>query len=186
MKSLQRVVLSALLLVAGLVAAKAQDGGPLAGFGSSNEPVQVESARLEVVDKEQKAVYSGDVVVTQGETRLRCSRLTVYYTQAATTGAAKPNPDAASTGSGIRKLECEGPLSAVNGNSTVTGDRGTFDGESQVAKVIGNVILTDCENIQRGDLMVYNLKSGVATVSGGRVTGIFSQSGNSSAGTGCR
>jgi lipopolysaccharide export system protein LptA len=162
--------------------ASAQDaGGALAGLGNSKDPVQIDSAQLEVIDKEQKAIYSGDVVVRQGATLLRCSRLVVFYERQNAN-----NGQAAASGQGnIRQLECEGPLSAVSGNSTVTGDRGTYDGKSQVINVIGNVILTDCNNVQRGDKMTYNVRTGVATVTGGRISGVFGQGGSSNA-NGCQ
>jgi lipopolysaccharide export system protein LptA len=169
----------------GLAQASAQDGGALGGFGSSDEPVQVDSKQLEVIDKEQKAIYSGDVVVTQGPSKLRCTTLTVFYTQRRAGGAAK-EPAPAEGGSSIKRLECAGPLSAVSGNSTVTGDNGTFEGKTQIIEVIGNVILTDCSNIQRGDKLVYNMKTGVATVTGGRVSGIFKQGGEDTAAKGCQ
>jgi lipopolysaccharide export system protein LptA len=162
--------------------AHAQDaGGALAGLGNSKDPVQIDSAQLEVIDKEQKAIYSGDVVVRQGPTMLRCSRLVVFYDRQ----NANSGQNAAAGQGNIRKLECEGPLSAVSGNSTVTGDRGTYDGKSQVINVIGNVILTDCNNVQRGDKMTYNIQTGVATVSGGRISGVFGQGGSSNA-NGCQ
>jgi lipopolysaccharide export system protein LptA len=172
-KSLRSAFLMVGLSVAALGSAAAQDagGGPLAGLGSSKDPVRIDAKELQVVDKEQKAIYSGDVVVTQGAATLRCSTLTVFYTQRQTNGAANAAP--ATPGSSVRKVECEGPLSAVSGNSTVTGDRGVFNGATQIIEVIGNVILTDCKNVQRGDKLVYNMKTTTAVVSGGRVSGIF-------------
>jgi lipopolysaccharide export system protein LptA len=170
----------AMLMVA-MPSAFAQDaGGALGGLGASDKPVRIDAQQLEVVDRENRAVYSGDVVVTQGETQLRCSKLTVFYAQRGENNAPAQN---AAGGSSIERLTCDGPLSAVSGNSTVTGDKGTFVNKTQIIEVIGNVILTDCRNVQTGDKLVYNMKTGVAVVTGGpktpRVQGVFDQSGGS-------
>jgi lipopolysaccharide export system protein LptA len=180
--------LNGLLLAAMLCAPSAvlaQDaGGALSGLGSSDKPVRIDAQQLEVVDREKRAIYSGDVVVTQGETQLRCSKLTVFYAQRG--GQEGEAAQGAGGGSSIDRLVCDGPLSAVSGNSTVTGDKGTFVNKTQLIEVIGNVILTDCQNVQRGEKLTYNMKTGIATVTGGRVTGVFEQSGGSDAAGKCQ
>ena len=55
---------------------------PLQGFSQNrDEPIHIDAATLEVRDKEQKATFTGDVHVVQGDTDLRCDKLTVYYEQ---------------------------------------------------------------------------------------------------------
>src|SRR5215204_6434756 len=52
----------------------------LGNLGASNkEPIKIDADRLDVFDKEQRAVFTGNVVVVQGETTMRCSTLTVFY-----------------------------------------------------------------------------------------------------------
>jgi lipopolysaccharide export system protein LptA len=173
------VLLGAVAVVALSGVAMAQNApSALGGFGNSKDPVRVDSETLEVFDKEQRAVYAGDVVVTQGPSTLRCTQLTVFYARGTAQPAANASASATpSTGNSIKRLECKGPVSAVSGNSTVTGDNGTYEAATQIVEVIGNVILTDCKNVQKGDKLVYNLKTGVAKVTGGRVSGIFEQGG---------
>ena len=43
--------------------------------GSSKEPVSIDAAKLDYFDKDQKLVYSGAVVATQGQSRLQASVL---------------------------------------------------------------------------------------------------------------
>ena len=45
--------------------------------------MQIEAATLEVRDKDKVATFSGDVHVTQGDTKLRCKSLVVFYEQEA-------------------------------------------------------------------------------------------------------
>jgi len=49
-------------------------GAPLSGFGSnSKEPIKIDANKLEVFDKESRAVFTGDVVAVQGQTTMRCT-----------------------------------------------------------------------------------------------------------------
>jgi lipopolysaccharide export system protein LptA len=52
---------------------KPTQGSPLLPGGNSKEPISIEADKLVYFDKEQKAIYSGNVVAIQGDTRLTCS-----------------------------------------------------------------------------------------------------------------
>ncbi len=162
-------------------AKKTERRGPLGGFSTnSKEPIQIEAKRLDVFDKEGKAVYSGDVVAVQGKSTLRCSKLDIFYEQSdnAGAGAEKPAKAAASNGGkSIKRLECSGPVSMVSETQTATGDFGVYEAASEVVTLTGKqVVLADGPNIQNGTKLVYNTQTGVAVVtaeSQGRVGGIF-------------
>ena len=52
----------------------------LQGFSrNKNEPVKIESNKLEVRDKEKLAIFTGNVFVQQGDTTMRSPELRVYY-----------------------------------------------------------------------------------------------------------
>ena len=52
----------------------------LQGFQQNRgQPVKIQAASLEVRDKDKVATFSGDVVVTQGDTVMRCQLLVVFY-----------------------------------------------------------------------------------------------------------
>ncbi len=148
--------------------------GAFGSFGNSKEPVKIDAASLQVLDKEQKAIYKGDVVAVQGQTTLRCSTLTVFYMQQKDkTNAQKSD---AQVGNAIKKLNCDGPVSVVSTTQTATGNYGVFDAENDIVTLTGNVVLADCENVQQGDKLVYNTKTGIANVTNNgsrRVQGVF-------------
>jgi len=151
----------------------AQRSGPLAGFGAnSKEPIRIEAAKLQVYDKEQRAVYSGDVVAVQGKSTLRCTQLTIFYDQRNNAAGSAPASDT-NPNSSIRKLDCKGPVSVVSCTQTATGDHGVYEAATDKVVLTGNVVLADGPNVQNGDKLVYDLKDGTATVTGGRVGGIF-------------
>ncbi len=100
MMSLTRVALaSALLLTIPMHTAWAQASRERAAgfgnFGSSKEPIKIDADKLDVFDKEGRAVFSGDVVAVQGESTMNCTTLTVFYEQNRNrAGAADPAPAA--------------------------------------------------------------------------------------------
>lgn len=170
--------------------AKRGTGTPFAGFGgNSREPIKIDAARLEVFDKENRAVYSGDVVSVQGQSTLRCSVMTIHYTGGAARGGDKANkaaaeaekPAASAGGNSIRKIDCQGPVSLVSGTMSATAKFMTYDALKETATFTGSVVILDCENVQRGERAVYDVKSGRATVdagAGGRVQGVFTPGGD--------
>jgi lipopolysaccharide export system protein LptA len=174
--------------------AKRGSGTPFAGFGgNSKEPIKIDAARLEVFDKENRAVYSGDVVSVQGQSTLRCSTMTIFYTGGAGRGADKearggdkaaadaPKSAPSAGGNSIKQIDCQGPVSLVSGTMSATSRFMTYDALKETATFTGSVVIIDCENVQRGERAVYDTKSGRATVdagAGGRVQGVFTPGGD--------
>ena len=68
---------------------------------SGDQPIQIESDRLEVREKENIAIFSGNVTVVQGPTLLKAGKLTVYYAKdsggSAATGSAAASTSSRST-----------------------------------------------------------------------------------------
>ncbi len=47
--------------------------------GGGKDPIKIDADRLDVFDRENRAVFVGNVVAVQGESTIRCSTMTVYY-----------------------------------------------------------------------------------------------------------
>ena len=104
---------------------------------SSKEPISIDADKLVYYDKERKAVYSGNVVVIQGDTKMTCSVMTVFLDRspspAANAPAEAPAPapaaagDGPSANSGIKRLEATGPVTVVSKTQVATGDNATYD-----------------------------------------------------------
>jgi lipopolysaccharide export system protein LptA len=183
-----------ILLVAGLLclpgasahAQTAPQGPPnaLQGFSQNrDQPVHIEAATLEVRDKQKQATFSGDVRVKQGDTGLRCKSLVVFYEQDAEGADQSKTLQAASPGPGgeqrIKRLEARGAVIVTQKEQTATGDLGIFDMKSNTVTLTGNpVVMTQGQNVLRGEKLVVDLTSGVSRVesnkgSQGRVQGLF-------------
>src|SRR3954447_16784164 len=125
-------VLLAALFSAGVVISGAQAAGPVSGQkrsgsspvlpgGNTKAPITVDASKLEYFDKDQKLIYSGGVVATQGESTMRASVMVVFL--------ARPGEAAtlqAETGR-IRRIEAAGPVTVTQVDQVGTGDSGVYD-----------------------------------------------------------
>lgn len=158
--------------------AKPAAGGALANFGGgSKEPIKIDADRLDVFDRDKRAVFQGNVVAVQGETTIRCTTMTVYYEQSATGRAQGATPAAAPAGGGgdsaIRQVDCTGPVTVVSKDQVATGDNAVFDRVANIVTLSGNAALSQGPNVTRGERVIYNLDTGIANVEGGRVRALF-------------
>jgi lipopolysaccharide export system protein LptA len=165
--------------------ANAAKGPPnaLQGFSQNrDEPVHIESATLEVRDKDKVATFSGDVRVKQGDTGMRSKTLVVFYEQGGEAADGGKSMPAAAPGPGgeqkIKRLEARGSVVVTQKEQTATGDLGIFDMKSNVVTLTGNVMMTQGKNVLRGDKLIVDLTTGVSRVESGkngtgRVQGLF-------------
>lgn len=159
---------------------------------NSNAPVDVTADRIEVQDRADRALFVGNVHATQAELTLDTQRLTVAYSNKAAEPSARPGaasgpapgPPASPAGSGVQihRLDAAGGVVVHSPSETAKGDFGIYDLDRKLITVIGNVQLTQGQNIVNGQRLVINLDSGRAVVdggppgvnsSGGRVSGHF-------------
>jgi len=177
----------------GAAAQSAMQGVPNAmqGFSQNRgQPIQIESATLEVRDKVKEATFTGDVKVIQGDTTMTSQSLVVFYDQepaqtpakAAKSKAKAPIP-AATPGPGgsssIRRLEAKGNVVVTQKDQVVTGDNAVFDTKTNLVTMLGKVVLTQGKNVVRGDRLLVDMTTGVSRVESdsGRVQGLFQSSG---------
>ncbi|AWM85289.1 LptA/OstA family protein [Microvirga sp. 17 mud 1-3] len=171
----------ALSVPAGIQAAAAQGAAPkeraagFGNFGASKEPIKIDADKLDVYDKEGRAVFTGNVVAVQGESTMNCSLMTVLYEQkrdGQNSGPAAPGAD----DSAIKKIDCKGPVTIVSKTQVATGDNASFDRVANKIYLTGNAALSDGPNVTRGERVVYDLNSGIANIEtkpGGRVRALF-------------
>ena len=108
--------------IAGAQPQQQQPNGPpnaLQGFSQNRDkPIKINSATLEVRDKDKMATFAGDVHLVQGDTTMRSKVLVVFYEDDAAT---KP---AAGTQQNqqIKRVEAKGGVIVVQKDQTATGD----------------------------------------------------------------
>jgi lipopolysaccharide export system protein LptA len=162
--------------------AQANQGPPnaLQGFSQNkDQPVQIEAASLEVRDKDKVATFSGNVHVIQGDTDLRSKTLVVFYEEdsAGAKGGAKAAQPGPGGSSQIKRLEANGNVLVTQKDQTATGDKGVFDMRTNTITLMGNVVISQGQNVLRGERLVVDRVTGVSRMEGGRVQGIFQRGG---------
>jgi len=126
---------------------------------SGDEPIQIESDKLEVRESENIAIFSGNVSVTQGPTLLKSGKMTVYY--------AKDGGSAATGSANIDRLEVDGKVYVKSDKQVATGDRGTFDMKTEILVLSGKeVVLSEGPNVLVGCKLTVQMKTGEAQVDG--------------------
>jgi lipopolysaccharide export system protein LptA len=165
-------ILAALLLCVSATKAQAQEKL------SSDAPIEIASDALEVLQNERKAIFTGNVIATQGNINMRADAMTVLYRE---TSDAAPTPAAEPTmGKGIYRIESTGKVVFTTPTETAQGDTAIYLVDDDTIELVGNVFLTRDKNILKGTKLVYNLTTsrsvltgGVSTTGGGRVRGLF-------------
>ncbi|MBC8128756.1 MAG: OstA family protein [Rhizobiaceae bacterium] len=140
-----------------------------------DQPIAIESDQLDVDDANALATFTGNVSVAQGETLIKTAKLLVYYAKGggeAGGEAAKP----ASTGGAlpggsnqIDRIEASGKVYIKSTDQVATAETADFDMKSQIAILKGNVILSQGENVARGETLTIYMDTGIANFGGGRV-----------------
>ena len=189
---MRRILLCALALQLGPALAASKSGDQPVSIlpgGDSKSPISIEADKLDYFQKEGKAVYDGHVVVVQGDTKLVCSKLTIFMDKPAT-GAAAPaaltqpvkaeaGAAGAASSSGLKHMACAGPVRVDSKTQTATADSGSYDKGRGNVVLTGHVVLSDGRNVTTGDRLVYDLATGQAAVQGAssggssRVKGVF-------------
>lgn len=137
----------------------------------SSAPVNFTADRIEVQDRADRVVVSGNVQVTQAGLTLNAARMTVAYRNAG--------------GIEIDRIDATGNVVVTKGNETARGNAAIYDLDRRLITMLGNVQLTQGSNRLTGGRLLIDLNTGRSTVDGraaapgtsgavgGRVTGTF-------------
>lgn len=122
------------------------------GGHNSNAPVNYAADRIELQDRQQRVVLSGNVDIAQGGLRLRAARTTVAY-----------NDDGALR---INRIDATGGVQVTRGDESARGDVGVYDFNRNVITLSGNVALRRGSDSLNGGRLVIDLNSGISSVDG--------------------
>lgn len=163
MRCFKQAALAAAVMVVATAVQAQTFSDSFAGFGSNDgEPIEIEASELRVEDNKNTATFVGDVVVTQGETKLKTERLKVFYAGS----GASTNEEAVQQR--ISRLEAEGGVHVTSKDQTATGDQANFDMTREVMVMTGReVVLSQGPNVVVGKKLTVNLKTGEANLTAG-------------------
>ena len=149
-----------------------QPSGPpnaLQGFSQNRDkPIKINSATLEVRDKDKMATFAGDVHLVQGDTTLRSKTLVVFYDDDAASKPAAPAAGATQAGTQqnqqIKRVEAKGNVIVTQKEQIATGDNGLFDMRANTITLMGNVVISQGPNVVRGEKLTVDMTTGVSRV----------------------
>ena len=153
MKSALRIAAAVALAAAATQAGFGQDSGPSLKGHDTDAPVDVAADRIEVQDRADRAIFSGNVEVRQGSLRLSTSRLTVAY--------------ANESGIAIQRLEASGGVLLRSPAETARSEFAIYDLDRRIVTMLGGVTLTRGTSHVEGARLVLDLDSGRAVMDGG-------------------
>ena len=137
-----------------------------AQLSSKGGPIQVEADRGEVLERQKRAIYTGNVDVTQGDARLRADKVTVVYD-------GQTDSTASGTGFGdLTAIIAEGEVFYVTPDLKARGNKGTYDAMTEVIRLEGDVIITRGDDVARGEHLELYLRDGrsvLGDAEGGRI-----------------
>jgi lipopolysaccharide export system protein LptA len=130
---------------------------PVMGKHDANQPINVSSDHF-TAEKSPAAgnmapavlTYSGNVVITQGEIRMRANDVKINVI------GGKPD-----------KIYANGNVVVNSASGVATGDNGVYDVSPRLVTLTGHVVLTKEKNVMRGQRLTVNLVTGVANLGAG-------------------
>ncbi len=153
------------LALALMLATAAQSQQKIA-FGELNQdttqPVQVTADQLAVNNADGSAVFSGNVLVTQGEMKLAAGEVKVIY------GTEQTD---------IETLVASGGVIVTNLGDAAEAQEAVYTIDTGVIVLSGDVLLTQGGAAMAGQKLTINLKDGTGIMEG-RVTTTFQPGGN--------
>ncbi|MWB76826.1 lipopolysaccharide transport periplasmic protein LptA [Pseudooceanicola sp. 216_PA32_1] len=170
MTTLKRHALAALCLLLLPLTAAAQSTTVAFGSGERDPdaPIEVESDNLEVIEANNTAEFTGNVIVVQEAMTLTAPRLLVIYSD---------------DQSRVERMEATGGVTFVNGAEAAESVRADYDVDRGVVVLTEDVVLVQGPDTITGNRATIDLNAGTAQMEG-RVRTILNPKGGGAQGDG--
>lgn len=116
----------------------------------TSQPIEILSQQLEVLQQENKSIFSGDVVATQGDMTLAADRLVVYFVEE----------------NQIDRLEATGRVRFSQLDRVATADRAVYRQQDETLLLQGNASVVQGENSVQGDEIMFYVRENRSVVKG--------------------
>ena len=155
-KSLTRIALGwmagGFALAASVAGGMALQAQAIAGH-NSNAPVSFAADRIELQDRANRVILSGNVVINQANLQLTSARTLLNYNDAG------GNLD-------LNRITATGGVVVTRGNERARGNTAIYDFNRRIITMAGNVQLNRGSERLSGGRLVIDLRSGVSSVDG--------------------
>lgn len=132
------------------------------GAALAESPVKITADTFVVNEAESEATFTGNVVVIRQGLTVWADKVVVDYGDAGIES--------------IKTFDAFGNVRLKTQDQDATGDRATFNPETQILRLTGNVVVVNSAGTLNGPELVINLADNTTVFTGGkggRVTGVF-------------
>ena len=163
-----RIALGTFLAAGAVLIGLQQLGAQSIASHDSNAPVDYAADRIELQERQDRVVLSGNVQISQADLHLSAARVTVAYSKE---GELK-----------IQRIDATGGVLVTRGKESARGDVAIYDFNRRIITLVGDVKLQRVGDTLSGGRMVIDLDSGISSIdgraaasaqSGNRVSGSF-------------
>ncbi len=130
------------------------------GAHNSTAPIDFGADHIELQDKANRALLSGNVSVRQAEMTLTSARMTVAYTGQVVDGSPQ-----------VSRLDASGGVTVTRPTQTARSNFAVYDLNRRIITMLGAVTLIQAGNTVNGGRLTINLDSGRAVIDGSSVGG---------------
>jgi lipopolysaccharide export system protein LptA len=172
---------AAVLILAGgtALATAAEDGGGILPGAKASDPVKIDADKLDYFDKDQRLIYSGSVIVVNGPSTLKSTKMVILLDNAKNNN--QKGGKQGGSNDKVRHVEADGPVTLVSPDQVATSDHMTYDKAENKVHMTGNVTYTTGDTVVKGTHLVYDLKTkearvvseGAPATPGGRVQSLM-------------
>ncbi len=122
----------------------------------TSQPVEVAADKLEIDQGDGTAIFSGNVLISQGAMRLSASRVRVVYAD-----------QTSSDGTGeIQTMRASGGVTLVNGAEAAEAREAVYNIDAGTINLSGDVIMTQGQTAIAGNSLRINLNNGSGVIEG--------------------
>jgi lipopolysaccharide export system protein LptA len=127
---------------------------------NSSAPIDFASDRIELQDRANRVLLTGNVRITQAEMTLTAARMTVSYTGQVTNGSPQ-----------VSRLDAAGGVTVNRPDQSARSQYAVYDLNRRVITMVGGVTLRQGTNNVSGGRLTIDLDTGRATIDGSGVRG---------------
>lgn len=154
-----RITAVAAAILISAVCSSAMAQGTNVAFGAfthdTTQPVEVNAQSLSVDQSDGTAIFTGNVVIGQGDMRITAGEVRVVYAQGSGQGGR------------IERLEASGGVTLVSGAEAAEARQAVYSIDSGTIVMSGDVVLTQGQNAMSAGRLTVNLKNGTGVMDGG-------------------
>lgn len=170
MRYICAIALAVMLPTAPILAQTASDPSGFGGLATqADERVNVTADNLQITEDENTALFTGNVIIIQGDMEMRAPRVLAIY------GEGGPSDLQNFTASG-------GRVWMTFDGQTAEGDEAYYDFIGRTLTLTGDVVVVNASGTVESARLVIDTRAGTSSFaggsgSGGRVTGVFTPGG---------